>query len=148
MMPPINGPDGPAVPSGASSPVLYFDGVCHMCHGSVRWVIRRDKKKIFRFASLQSRHAHQHLPASLRSSGAADTVILASDGRYWEKSDAWLETLRRLGGFWSAVSWSRFLPRALRDGVYDWVARHRYRWFGRMEACPIPDPGLRDRFLD
>lgn len=139
----------------ASHPVILFDGVCNLCHASVRWIIRRDPKAIFKFASLQSAAGDKLHPSGASSpnpSGPSSlsTVILvdpASD-LLWSKSDAWLEIMKRLGAPWSWLGVLKIFPRSLRDAAYDFVAARRYRWFGKKETCPLPDPKLKNRFLD
>lgn len=129
-------------------PVILFDGVCNLCHRSVRWILKRDAAGTFRFASLQSAAARRMLPERLLSSGTPSSVFLVDGGTVWEKSDAWFEIVRRIGGRWSALGFLRALPRGLRDGVYDFIAARRYRWFGRLDRCPLPDPKYKNRFLD
>lgn len=126
--------------------VVLFDGLCNLCNGSVQFIIARDRRARFKFASLQSAAAVRLLsgtatPASL------DTVVLVEDGRVYARSDAALRIARGLGFPW-ALAWIFVLvPRVLRDLLYDAVARNRYRWFGRRDVCMVPSPALRDRFL-
>jgi predicted DCC family thiol-disulfide oxidoreductase YuxK len=145
MSAPFNDPK--SFPS-SGSPVLFYDGVCNLCNRSVRWVIRRDRLKVFRFASLQSSSAARMLPPGLAGSGVPATVILLDGTEVLTKSDVWLRTVRRLGAPWSWLAVLGIFPRALRNGVYDFIAARRYRWFGKLDQCPLPDPKLRDRFLD
>ena len=135
-----------------SSPdIILFDGVCNLCNSLVQFVIRHDPAGRFRFAALQSA-AGQALLASqgLDASTIAlepESVLLFSGGRLYSHSSAVLGIARRLGGLWrlAAVGW--VLPRVLRDAAYRFVARHRYRWFGRQESCMMPTPALKARFL-
>lgn len=129
-----------------TNPIILFDGVCNLCHASVQWVIRRDPKGIFKFASLQSPAAARLLPAQ-PSKPTPDSVYLTDNGRIWEKSDAWIEIVKRLGPPWSWLGALGIFPRGLRDAIYDFIAKRRYRWFGKKDACPLPDPKLKDRFL-
>ena len=128
-------------------PVVLFDGVCNLCNGSVQFIVRHDPAGRFRFASLQSEAGR----ALLRRHGLdpADlfSVILVEGGRAYSRSDAALRVAGGLSGGWRAVGALRVVPRPLRDLVYGWVARNRYRWFGRQDACMIPTPELRTRFL-
>jgi len=135
--------------------VVFFDGVCALCNASVRFLIRVDGGGILRFAPLQGEVARgEPRLAGLRPSGGTDPESLVylrgagSDARVLTRSDALLAVLADLGGFWRVVAWSRILPRALRDWAYDVVARHRYGWFGRLDACPLPEPDQAWRFLD
>ena len=126
---------------------ILFDGVCNLCHGFVRFVLARDRRAQFRFASLQSEAARVLLHAHGLNADQLNSVVLVADGRVWQKSDAALEITRHLDGIWSWGAALRVFPRPLRDAVYDWVARNRYHWFGRKDACPLPDPALVHRFL-
>jgi len=127
--------------------VVLFDGVCNLCNGSIQFIVRRDPNGYFRFASLQSEYGR----ALLREHGLDEadlfSVILVEDGKAYARSDAALRIARRLAGGWKAAGALRVVPRALRDRVYDLVARNRYRWFGRRDTCMIPTPELRERFL-
>lgn len=130
-----------------NSPILLFDGVCNLCNASVQWVIRRDPQGIFRFAPLQSETGQSLLRQSGLSSEHFDTVVLVDGDRILTRSDAALEIARRLGGLWSLLAVFRWVPRPVRNAVYDWIARHRYRWFGKTEACMIPRPEWKKRFV-
>ncbi len=129
-------------------PVLLFDGVCHLCHATVRWVAAHDRHARFRFASLESNVARRLLHAAgVNLAGEAGVVLVEGD-RAWARSDAVLEVMRRLGPPWALLGAARILPRGLREALYGWISRHRYRWFGRYDTCPLPPAGLRERFLD
>jgi predicted DCC family thiol-disulfide oxidoreductase YuxK len=134
-----------------SSAVILFDGVCNLCHGFVQFIIRHDAAGRFRFAALQSPAGQALLAAHGQAALAAlpdpDSVVLIENGCVYTHSAAVLRIARLLGGAWrlAAVGW--ILPQAWRDGLYRFVARHRYRWFGRQEACWLPTPALRARFL-
>lgn len=129
---------------------ILFDGVCNLCNGFVQFVIRHDPQGHFRFAALQSElgrallaaHGQVAIPAS-----GPDSVVLLEGGQYYSHSTAVLRIAGRLGGVWrlAAVGW--LLPVRWRDALYRYVARHRYRWFGRQESCWLPTPALRARFL-
>lgn len=135
-----------------NGPVVLFDGVCNLCHAAVRFIIRNDPEAVFRFASLDSAAGRRRLAAvaaEAEGAGAEDgSVVLIEDGRAWRRSEAALRVATRLGLPWRMAAALRVLPSAVRDGVYDFVARRRYRWFGRKDRCPAPDAALRDRFLD
>jgi predicted DCC family thiol-disulfide oxidoreductase YuxK len=128
-------------------PVILFDGVCNLCNASVLFIIDRDPRGRFAFAPLQSEYA----AALLREHGwvgdALTTVLLIEDGRVYDRSSAALRIARGLSGFWPLLSLFRIVPRPVRDLAYDCLARHRYRWFGRTDACRVPTPELRSRFL-
>ncbi len=128
-----------------SGPVILFDGVCNLCHASVNWVIARDRGNVFRFASLQSAAARE----LLRGIPVPDSVVLVDEAGVHTRSAAALRIARRLGFPWVLLGWvGALVPRFLRDALYDLVARHRYAWFGKQDACSLPTPALAARFLD
>ncbi|HEX3742820.1 MAG TPA: thiol-disulfide oxidoreductase DCC family protein [Bryobacteraceae bacterium] len=124
--------------------IVLFDGVCNLCNGFVQFVLARDPARRFRFASLQSAAADR----LLRDKLPPETVVLMEGGRIYLKSTAALRIARGLSFPWPLFYGLMAIPRPVRDAVYDWVARHRYRWFGRREQCLLPTPELRSRFLD
>ena len=128
-------------------PVLLFDGVCNLCNGSVQWVLRHDARAQFRFAALQSDTGQALLRRFGLDPAQLDTVVLVDGDRIFLRSDAPLEVARRLGGGWALLYIFKVLPRPLRNAVYDWVARHRYRWFGREESCMLPRLEWKGRFV-
>jgi predicted DCC family thiol-disulfide oxidoreductase YuxK len=131
----------------ASHPILLFDGVCNLCNRSIQWVLLHDSQAVFRFASLQSEAGQALLRTHNLDPVRMDSVVLVAEGKAFVRSDAALEALRRLGFPWSVAVVFKVLPRGLRDVVYDWVARNRYRWFGRQESCLLPRPEWTGRFL-
>ena len=134
--------------NAAAPDIILFDGVCNLCNGFVQFVIRHDPAGRFRFAALQSEAAQALLAAhGLAPAAAPDSVLLLSDGRLYSHSTAVLRIARRLGGIWRLAGVGWVLPRAGRDALYRFVARNRYRWFGRQESCMLPTPDLQARFL-
>jgi predicted DCC family thiol-disulfide oxidoreductase YuxK len=131
----------------ADHPVLLFDGVCNLCAGSVQFVVERDPAGRFRFAPLQSDVARDLLAGHDVDPGELDTVVLLEDGETYTKSDAALRVARGLQGPISLLWHGRFVPRPVRDAVYDVVAAVRYDLFGRKDRCMVPSPELRERFL-
>jgi predicted DCC family thiol-disulfide oxidoreductase YuxK len=128
--------------------VVLFDGVCNLCHGSVQFIIRRDPKGRFRFTSLQSEAAKPYMDAHGLRADYLDSVVLIEDGVCYRDSTAALRIARRLRRLWPVMYVFILVPRFIRDGVYHWVGRNRYRWFGKREdACWVPTPELRGRFL-
>jgi predicted DCC family thiol-disulfide oxidoreductase YuxK len=129
--------------------VVLFDGVCNLCNATVNFIIDRDPAGYFRFAALQSEPG----AATLARHGAAapagdpDSICLEERGRLYVRSSAVLRITRRLRGAWKLLFVFIIVPRPLRDLVYRWVARNRYRWFGREESCRMPTAELRARFL-
>lgn len=128
------------------SPVILFDGVCNLCNSSVQWIIRRDGRARFRFASLQSSYA-QNLPL-LQGLVLPDSLVLIADGKVYVKSSAALRIAGLLGFPWLLLKGGLIIPRFIRDAVYDFIARNRYRWFGKQEFCMMPSPELKSRFID
>lgn len=127
--------------------VILFDGVCNLCNGAVQFIIKRDKQKHFLFASLQSNFAAKVLKGRNIGTGL-DTIVLLSEEEVFIKSRAVLEISRALTGAWPLLYVFRIIPTFLRDAIYEWIARNRYRFFGKKEACMIPSPELKARFLD
>jgi predicted DCC family thiol-disulfide oxidoreductase YuxK len=126
--------------------IVYFDGECNLCNRLVDFVIRRDRRRRFRFAPLQGETARRHLPASLTGTGL-ETIVLERETGLQFRSDAVLAILATLGGPWSGFGILRVLPRTLRDGAYNYIARNRFRWFGRRETCRVPTLEERRSFL-
>ena len=132
----------------ASHPIIFYDGVCGLCDGLVQFVLRRDRKAIFRFAPLQSELARRSfLPYGEDPADLATVRVLIGDGLF-VRSRAVLYVLSHLGGPLAALSLLRVLPSPVLDLGYRLVARLRYSLFGRYTACPVPDPQWQDRFLD
>jgi predicted DCC family thiol-disulfide oxidoreductase YuxK len=127
--------------------VVLFDGVCNLCNGFVRFVIRRDRQARFKFGSLQSRGAKELLSRRSNSAAIPDSVVLWENGTVYTESSAALRIARMLGFPWSLAYALVIVPKKLRDAIYSLVARNRYRWFGKRDVCMIPTPDLRDRFL-
>lgn len=139
----------PATLGQASHAVVLFDGVCNVCNDSVKFILERDPAGYFHFASLQSEVAKQLLAPYGLAEMPLETMALIEDGRVYLRSSAVLGVARRLGGGWLLLSWfGRLVPRTVRDVLYAFLVRHRYRWFGQSEQCLVPTPALRERFLD
>ena len=133
-------------PSGYA--VVLFDGECNLCSRSVRFVIARDPKGQFRFAPLQSEMARLLLQSRGMSAERFDTVVLAERDRISTRSTAALRIARKLRFPWPLAYYALiWIPRPLRDVAYDFVARRRYRWFGRSQACAVPAPDLASRLV-
>ena len=137
----------PLLDNNTGHPIIFFDGVCNLCNGAVQFIIRNDKKGYFHFASLQSTEADQLLTDYGLSASDSNTIILLKEGKVFIKSDAALEISKNLDGAWKILSVFKVFPRFIRDGVYDWVARNRYRWFGKRDECMVPTKNLVSRFL-
>ncbi len=127
--------------------ILYFDGVCNLCNGLVQFVIRQNPNGTIQFASLQSETGRYRLEALGLDSEKLSTVLYEKNGRVMSRSDAVLSLLWDLGGIWklSVLGW--IIPRFIRNFLYDQIARRRYAWFGKRDACMVPTPELKARFL-
>jgi predicted DCC family thiol-disulfide oxidoreductase YuxK len=125
-------------------PIILFDGVCNLCTASVRFVIARDSRRRFRFASLQSAAAER----LLGERDQLESMVLVADGKSYRKSTAALLIAKRLDGAWPLLAAFLVIPRPLRDAVYDFIGRRRYRMFGKRDVCWVPRPDLAERFLD
>ncbi|MEM9997104.1 MAG: thiol-disulfide oxidoreductase DCC family protein [Bacteroidota bacterium] len=129
-------------------PVILFDGVCNLCNASVNFVLDRDRASLFRMAALQSDVGQALLAQHGYAGTAPDSIALVEDGQIHFRSTAALRIAARLDGAWPLFQVFRVVPEPLRDVVYDWIARNRYRWFGKQDACRLPTPDERARFLD
>jgi predicted DCC family thiol-disulfide oxidoreductase YuxK len=128
-------------------PVVLFDGVCNLCNGVVRFIIARDRRARFTFASLQSASAERLVAGRLTIGAMPETLVLVEGDRIYTQSDAALRIAKGLGFPWFLASMFLAVPRVIRDQAYAFVARNRYRWFGRRDVCMVPTPAWRDRFL-
>lgn len=127
---------------------VFFDGVCNICNGTVNWLMERDRKDIFRFASLQSDPAKPLLDQYGIDANALESIVVIWQGKAYTKSSAALKLGELLGGIWSVAAMFQWLPQALRDAVYSFIARNRYKWFGQRDTCRIPTPEERSKFLE
>jgi predicted DCC family thiol-disulfide oxidoreductase YuxK len=134
------------IPQGKS--VILFDGVCNLCNGFVQFLIARDPKRRFLYASLQSESGRTIMEALHLNADGLETVVLVEDGKGYTHSDVALRVAGRMGGLWPLFRVFYVFPKPLRDAIYNWVARNRYRWFGKREACMVPTPELKSLFLD
>ena len=132
---------------GNDRAVILFDGVCNLCSGFVRFVIKRDRAGRFQFASLDSHAALRVMANADAHDDRVDSIVLVEDGYVYMRSAAALRIARGLRFPWPLAYLFVLVPRPLRDLVYDIVARRRYQWFGRRSVCMVPTPELRGRFL-
>lgn len=129
-------------------PVIYFDGVCNLCSRSVQFILIRDRRKIFRFASLQGEAGQKMILANHLPPDQYNSFILQEDGRLFTKSTGALRVLKLLDGGWSWLYVFIVIPAFLRDLIYRFISANRYAWFGKKEACWLPKPEWNDRFLN
>ena len=127
-------------------PIIYFDGLCNLCDGFVRFVIARDRRARFRFAPLQGDTAAARLGGRF-GGNELQTVVLEESRRFRVRSDAALAILTGLGGLWRLAGALRIIPCRVRDAIYDHVARKRFAWYGRRDTCRVPTPEESQRFL-
>jgi predicted DCC family thiol-disulfide oxidoreductase YuxK len=129
-------------------PIILFDGVCNFCNGSINFLIRQDKKDVFRFAPLQSQTGQKLLAQYQIQKKGFESFVLLQDGKAYQKSTAALKVLKQLPWYWKALKVFWIVPAFLRNSIYDFIARNRYKWFGKKETCMIPTRAVRNRFLD
>ncbi len=130
------------------NPILLFDGVCHLCAGSVRFVIERDPRRRFRFARLQSQTARRLLTEYNAGDNNLDSVVLIYRSRLYRRSRAALRTALLLHRAWPLLGVFLLIPRSIADPVYNYIGRNRYRWFGQFDTCWLPETDQQWRFLD
>jgi predicted DCC family thiol-disulfide oxidoreductase YuxK len=124
--------------------IIFFDGVCNLCNYWVNFTIRRDPAKTFWFAPLQGETAKRYFDDPAKQ---VDSIVLLEEGKMYFRSTAALRITRNLRRGWPLLYGFIIVPRFIRDAVYKWIARNRYKWFGKKEECMIPGPSVQDRFL-
>ena len=128
-------------------PVILFDGVCNLCNNAVQFIIRHDPDEKFLFASLQSEFGQQLMKHYNRPLENFNSFILLQNNKVFNKSTGALKVAKELKGAWKLLYIFIVVPRFIRDTVYTWIANNRYKWFGKKDACMIPTPQLKARFL-
>lgn len=129
--------------------IILFDGVCNLCNSSVQYVIKRDQQDVFRFVALQSELGQKILKHIGISQDKIDSIVLYEPGKaYYYKSSAALEIAKNLGGIFTYGTIFKIIPAAIRNVIYDYIAKNRYKWYGRQESCMIPTPELKAKFLE
>jgi len=128
--------------------ILLFDGVCNLCNSSVNFIIDHDPNNHFRFAALQSEFGQQKLAELGFNSESFDSLVLLSQGEVYKKSSAALKIARKLSGLYPILYVYMVIPPSIRDGIYDIIAKNRYKWWGKQDSCRIPTPELRSRFME
>jgi predicted DCC family thiol-disulfide oxidoreductase YuxK len=128
--------------------IVLFDGVCNLCNSSVQFIIAHDKKDVFRFVALQSDLGQEIMKYIGIDTKTTDSIILYQPGiAYYYKAAAVLEISKELGGFFYFISLFSFLPDSFCNSVYDYIAKNRYKWYGRKESCMMPTEDLKLKFL-
>jgi len=129
--------------------IILFDGVCNLCNSAVQFIIKRDKKDVFRFVALQSDLGKEICNYIGIDQKATDSIVLYEPGiAYYYKSQAALQIASELGSFYSLLAIFKVLPKKISDIFYDYIAKNRYRWYGKKESCIIPSPELKAKFLE
>ena len=131
-----------------AGPLLIFDGECVLCSGSVGKLLLWDKRKIFRYATAQSKLGQALLMHYKCNTENFNTVLLVSEGKAYTKSDAYIEVAHLLGGWWSLLAPARFIPQRFRNWLYDIKARNRYKWFGKTDYCALLPKDMGTKLID
>ncbi len=128
-------------------PIILFDGVCNFCNSSINFIISQDKKKVFRFATLQSAAGKEFLKKYNLPQDYLESFILIDEGKIYKSSTAGLKLYNKLPWYWKWLQVFWIVPKVLRDAVYNVIARNRYKWFGKKEECMIPNEDVKNRFI-
>lgn len=128
--------------------IILFDGVCNLCDSTVQFIIKRDKKDIFRFVALQSELGEQIIKHIGVDRSKTDSIILYEPGvAYYYKAEAAIKIAANLGGLFPLMNIFSVLPKPLSNSVYDYIAKNRYKWYGKKDECMIPTPEMKAKFL-
>lgn len=125
-----------------------FDGVCNLCSSSVQFILKKDKKDQFLFGSLQGAAGQLYLQKYQLAPNSFHSFMLIEGDKLYTRSSAALRMLKHIGGPWGWLYACMIVPRFIRDAVYNFIAKNRYKWFGKKEACWVPTPALKEKFLD
>lgn len=136
-----------SLPLYMDHPVIFFDGFCNLCNGAVQFIIKHDRKDVFRLAALQSDAASKYLKEKNIGGVAADSIVLFEHGKVYTRSTAALRIARRLGAAWPALYAFILVPAFIRDFIYDYIARNRYKVWGKRDSCMLPGPDTERKFL-
>lgn len=133
--------------SNLKAKVVVFDGICVLCSRGVAFILKHDAKQQFRFASMQSKTGRALLLEYGLDPDDPTSLLLVDEGKGYINSEAIIRIACQFGLAWHIVKLAYFIPRCMRDAIYRWFARNRYRWFGQHATCSVPSPDLSDRFL-
>ena len=131
-----------------SQKIILFDGVCNLCNSTIQKIIELDKKNIFKFASLQSEFGQDFLEKNHLGKDEFKSIILIDGENFYTKSDAALRIGKELSGIYSLSGIFLIVPKFIRNSVYDFIAKNRYKWFGKKESCWLPTPELQEKFIN
>jgi predicted DCC family thiol-disulfide oxidoreductase YuxK len=132
----------------ATKKIILFDGVCNLCNSSVQFIIRHDKKNQFLFGSLQGEAGQRYLKEFNLTTDILNSFLLIEGDKVYTHSAAALRVLKYLQNGWQLFYAFIIVPKFIRDGVYNFISKNRYKWFGKKEECWIPTPELKNKFLD
>jgi predicted DCC family thiol-disulfide oxidoreductase YuxK len=128
--------------------IILFDGVCNLCNGAIQFVIKHDRKNVFRYAPLQGEIGKKLLAERNMDPKEVDSIVLIEPGvAYYTKSSAALKIGQEFGGAWKMLGLFEWVPEKISNFIYDFIAGNRYQWFGKKEECMVPTPTLREKFL-
>lgn len=133
--------------TGPHDDLILFDGVCNLCNASVKFVIRHDRRNVFKFVHIQSPLGRTMYKEAGLDPDEPESFMVLSQGHSLTRSDAVLQIFRRFGGLWRLLTVFKMVPRSWRDAAYVYIAKRRYRWFGRVDACLAPSESVRAKFL-
>lgn len=128
--------------------IVLFDGVCNLCNSSVQFLIEHNAKKTLQFSSLQSNFGQQFLKERNLALTDFESIYYYRNNTLYSHSSAILEIVKELDGFYPYLSVLKIVPKFIRDRVYRWISKNRYKWFGKQESCWLPTAELKSRFLD
>ncbi|HLK30518.1 MAG TPA: thiol-disulfide oxidoreductase DCC family protein [Puia sp.] len=128
--------------------IVLFDGVCNLCSGSVQFILKRDKKNQFLFGSLQGKAGQAYLQKFNLPADEFNSFMLVEGDQLYTRSSGALRMMKYLGGGWKLLYAFIIVPKFIRDAVYNFIAKNRYKWFGKKEECWIPTPEWKTKFLD
>lgn len=132
----------------AGKKIILFDGVCNLCDNTVQFIIRHDKHDVFRFVAIQSEIGQKIINYLGIDTSKTDSIILYEPGNaYYYKAEAALKIARELGGIYGIIASLSILPNFIKNSVYDYIAKNRYKWYGKKEECMIPTPKMKAKFL-
>jgi predicted DCC family thiol-disulfide oxidoreductase YuxK len=129
-------------------PVILFDGVCNFCNSAVNFVLKKDKKKTILFCPLQTATGQKLLQQYSLPVNEMQSFVFIENGQAYTRSTASLKVCRHLRGAWPLLYGLIIVPKFIRDGIYNWIAKNRYKWFGMRQECRIPTPDIKARFLN
>lgn len=131
-----------------NKPIIFFDGVCNLCNSSVQFVLKHEKSAYYQFASLQSDFGQQFLAQHNLDINTFNSFLVFEDDKLYSKSSAALQVSKKLKFPYSVLQIGLIFPSFIRDFVYDFVSKNRYKWFGKSDVCQIPKPEFKLRFID